>query len=372
MKKIGILNFQYSDHNYGAVLQAAALQFAISREGYEVEHINLVPPVKKRTLKSKVRNIIGNTLRRIKLIKTGPLPKVYGSLVFEDFREQCIKRTEDKYETPHSLNAISDYYKAIIVGSDQVWRPDYTREFALSYFLNFCGKKTKRISYAASFGVDTWHNNEIKSQVMNELRKFDYITVRENTGVNICSEDFKVKSHHVLDPTLLVGKEFFESIIADSKQNIQRYSEVVFYKLSIDNEFLNQVKIISNNMNAGLENIYYYNENGNFKYNEVDAWLLKIKNSKLVITDSFHCVCFSLLFEKDFLYYANESKGMSRLESLLGQLGLENRICRHPKELSKMQKVPIDYKLVNIKLSDLRDNSLKHLKNSLAVINEKN
>ncbi|MGK0254608.1 MAG: hypothetical protein ACI9OE_002113 [Mariniflexile sp.] len=369
--KIGILNFQHSNHNYGAVLQAAALEHFLKGMNFEVEHVNVVPLEEKRTLKLKFRNFIGNILRQLNIKKQGSFPKVYDSLVFENFRLKWINRSEEIFNHPTELTLVKNKYMAVIVGSDQVWRPDYTRQFYKSYFLDFCGENTKRISYAASFGKDKWSNQDLITDVKIELNKFDFISVRENSGVDICKEFFDVKATHVLDPTLLVGRSFFEKIISNASLKTEtKFSEIVFYKLSIEDEFLNQVNLISEKMNCAFENIYYFKENNKFKYNNVEDWLLKIKSSKLVITDSFHCVCFSILFEKEFLYYANESKGMTRLESLLEKLELSDRICCSPKDLYKMQTSSIDYAKVHKKLDLLRQHSESFLISSLSSKDE--
>ncbi|EWH04889.1 hypothetical protein AT00_17150 [Pseudoalteromonas lipolytica SCSIO 04301] len=366
-KKIGILNFQYSNHNYGAVLQASALQRKISELGYTCEHIDLRPAVKKRTIKVKLRNFIGDILRVLKLKKTAPLPEIQETGIFEIFRKNWIKRTDYVFTEAGELNLLADEYYAVVVGSDQVWRPGYTLEFCKAYFLSFCGNKTKRISYAASFGVDSWEPSIIDTEIENELKQFHSISVREDSGVTICKNIFSLDAVHVLDPTLLVGVDYFNEIIASEETNIDncKYSEVVYYKLGIDYDFLNKVDSISKEN----ENIYYFDNGKGYEYNSVSKWLNKIKNSKLVITDSFHCICFSILFEKDFIYFANFNKGLTRLESLLGSLGLEDRICRTSEEMLK-DYAAIDYKVVNDKLEKLRRESNNFIREAL-MSNEK-
>lgn len=99
-KKIGILNFQYSTHNYGAVLQAAALEHILKAEGHDVEHIDFAPLPKKLTFKGRVKKL-------------------------------CPRIT-----TPEQFSTLAKKYDTVVVGSDQVWRPRMTVDpeaFFLSY-----------------------------------------------------------------------------------------------------------------------------------------------------------------------------------------------------------------------------------------------
>lgn len=312
IKKIGILNFHYSNYNYGAVLQASALTSVVKDLGYDVEHINFIPlPSFKKKLKIYSLWI----LRQLGLRKkAAPNPVVLNSKVFEVFRNEWIKCTSSTYSNIKNLAKTRDQYGAVIVGSDQVWRPEYTGEHALAYFLSFVDSKCLRISYAASFGVDYWKEPKIKGltlTIKEELEKFNSISVREKSGVTLCEDIFKVKAQHVLDPTLLVGKLFFEDIINKSDCR-DKIADIVYYKLDLDSDFLDDIRKISEKLNYTDENIYYSYSNGKYYYHSVADWLKNIKDSKLVITDSFHCVCLSILFEKQFIYSANEARGITR------------------------------------------------------------
>ncbi len=364
------MNFQYSNHNYGAVLQAAALEFGIKNLGYSVEHIDFIPKKVPLSLLLRVRGIIGRLLRYVGLIKTKKLrPDMENSSVFEDFRCQYIKRTLTKYHSIEELKQLDNTYYSVVVGSDQVWRPTMTGSNADAYFLSFAGEECKKISYAASFGVDNWEideDNSLTKNIKNQIRRFSHVSVREDSGVKICENIFDIQAKHVLDPTLLVGRQFFDNII-DGHQKGNIASEIVFYKLDVDDYFLSQLEFLGRGLNFSIENIYYKEENGKYFYNTVPKWLTNIRESKLVITDSFHCICFAILFQKPFVYYPNEGRGMSRLESLLGKLGLLSRICRDVNMLSdeKFVLAEINYVDVNERLAKLRETSHDFLSFSL-------
>ncbi|WP_417648515.1 polysaccharide pyruvyl transferase family protein, partial [Enterobacter hormaechei] len=107
-----------------------------------------------------------------------------------------------------------------------------------------------------------------------------------------------------------------------------------------------------------------------YEYYSVPEWLNNIKNSRLVITDSFHCVCFCILFEKEFLCCVNEGRGLSRLQSLLGMVGLTDRICSPDDDfISKISNLnSINYQEVNQLLELKRYDSKKFLLDSLSTV----
>src|SRR5690554_3506929 len=116
-KKIGILNFQYSKHNYGAVLQAAALEHELKQQGYNAEHINYIPKGKV-SFKGKVKKL----LIKSRIIKGRNKDKYSNHEVFEEFRKKFLNRSE-KVENEEDFNRLCEGYQAVVVGSDQVWRP---------------------------------------------------------------------------------------------------------------------------------------------------------------------------------------------------------------------------------------------------------
>lgn len=368
--KVGILNFHYSKHNYGAVLQAAALADVIKKKSICVEHINYIP---KPTYSSKVNRLKEmvlssfSKLHLIKLIYKKPLASNH--YIFNDFRRKWINVSPITYSSKEELHKEEFDYSHIIVGSDQVWRTSYTVDNAFVYFLDFSNCKTKKISYAASFGVDEWESANITKDVEKLLKKFDYISVREKSGINICQDTFNVNASHVLDPTLLAGSSFFYGIINAEKNNYRTKDNIVYYKLDVDKNFKDQIIEISEFFNCGYEDLYYKPFFYGYKYNKVDEWLSKIIGSKLVITDSFHCVCLSILFNKDFVCISNRVRGNSRLDSLFAQLGIKGRVYDEDSSISLFDFVSnlekLNYKEINKKLEYLRIDSMKFLFKSL-------
>ncbi|MFQ1770463.1 polysaccharide pyruvyl transferase family protein [Aeromonas veronii] len=378
-KKIGLLNFHYSDHNYGAVLQAAALADVVTQLGYNAEHIDFIPAKieQKKTLRQGLVAVLAalgikSILKRLLGKQVYIKPQVTGSEVFEQFRTTWIARSAQTYTAATQLNTIGTTYAAVVVGSDQVWRPNMfvnKQQDITAYFLSFLPDSIKRISYAASFGVDKWEESQniaLTKRVHDAIKKFDAVSVREQTGVAICRDHFGVTAQHVLDPTLLNGVAFFDRVIA--KAGVGKQCEnVVYYKLDVDTAFISAIAHIGNILQAPIEDIYYKKCDADYRYIAVADWLAKIRDSKFVVTDSFHCVCLAILFNKEFICFANKGRGLARLQSLLSSLGIENRLCDEHHSLYEFfqETQKINYADVNKKLEELRGGSFTFIKESL-------
>jgi len=316
MKRAGILNFQYSTHNYGAVLQAAALEEICRQLGYEASHINYIaaPRVTYRSVARKVLQYLG-------FGRVNNVEEIGNTEAFELFRREFITRTP-RLRSPKEFNETSKNFNSVIVGSDQVWRPEYARD-AVAFFLGYVPEGVNRISYAASFGTEKWEylsNAYLTSIVKKELKKFKAISCREESGVLICKETFEVDAVHVLDPLLLIGDEFFYNICKKSVANVT--PRLVFYKLDSSEEFREDLMLIEKHFKSESLDLYY-KDTTEKQYREVFDWLRLLLESETVVTDSFHCVCISLRFGKKIIYSPNLKRGNTRLESLFKMLEIE-------------------------------------------------
>ncbi|WP_445005940.1 polysaccharide pyruvyl transferase family protein [Halomonas mongoliensis] len=313
MKKIGILNFQYSTHNYGAVLQAAALEHICTQLGHEAQHLDYMAK-RKVTLKGRV----GQVLRKLGLRNTPAHARVANEEAFERFRERFITRTK-KIRNPSEFRSVAKGFDSVIVGSDQVWRPAFAKD-TLGFFLGHVPEGVDRLSYAASFGTSSWEKSNdaaLTDKVKKELHKFKAVSCREESGVEICRDVFGVEAEHVLDPLLLVDDGFFEKLIgkAGNKNN----AKMVFYKLDSDDDFFEDLGRLAKFYNFDYLNIY--SERSDVRhYREVIDWLSYIRDAELVVSDSFHCICLALRFGKKVIYCPNERRGQARMDSLFSQL----------------------------------------------------
>lgn len=356
MKKIQILTFARGD-NYGAVLQSYGLAETLRRMGYTVEFISL----KKR---ATWRYRIISTLSPLKYR-------------FESFRKKFLRDFTKPAISAEELKEVTKGADCCIVGSDQVWNPAITSVRTPFYFFNFLPDNKPRISYAASFGTDSWKFPEIVPEVKTYLDKFSAISVREKIGIEICKEVFGISATQVLDPTLLLGD--FKSLLKRPKYK----DSIVGFNFNPSSDYYLLLKKIGHKTNSkilvmDLPSRKMGKEMLGFKlspFTSVENWVTNIANAKIVITDSFHCMAFSILFHKEFYYIAKNKKLVSRITSLLNLLGIEGRIFQTTEELNSLidssdfDQVPlIDYSLVDSKLEKLRNESKQFLINSLANI----
>lgn len=370
---------QYSRHNYGALLQAAALEHVV-RELFPdatVEHIDARPlGMKQRGAWLRTKALLRRYAAGV-LAHTPKLPQAGNYEVFSNFRKESIRLTNKTYYEYADFESETWDYDLVIVGSDQVFRIKFLKSRVGIFFLRFLPDTCRRVAYAASFGVDQWEGEGdalLTETVGRDLAKFDAISVRESSGVDICRDTFGLEVTHTLDPTLLIGRGYFDAIV-DRAQPKTEVADWSMHCISEDAYLVKEVPTIARKYGKELKSIYFsvsrqWPMPARVQFSSVPEWLAQIRDTKdLVITDSFHCVCFSILFEKDFIVFVSEAKGPGRMMSLLGMLELKDRICtsRETLEAASGGVSPINYTSVREKLAEARAKSFAFLQNALGV-----
>lgn len=369
--RIGILTLPLHT-NYGGILQAYALQTVLERMGHNVIvldrpyifHISfwkkcIAYPKRLFCKYILQKNVI---VRREKYTTLLNLTKRKNT---QKFIEKYIRRKE----ICSFYDLDSNSFDAIVVGSDQIWRPLYF-SFIGNAFLDFAKDwNIKRIAYAPSFGVDEWEYNENQTEICrNLLQKFDAISVREQSGVNLCSKYLKNTAEWVLDPTMLLHTEDYIKLFVDAKTpKVQ--SALFCYILDPNNnkQQIIQQLIIQYKQELLTLPLDWEEEtmlSDNSVKPPVEQWLRCFYDANLVVTDSFHACVFSILFKKDFFVIPNKERGISRIESLLRYFGLENRIVWSLSGIKDM--CAIDYESVYDKLENMRIKSMAFLNNALS------
>ena len=363
--KIGILTHHYAN-NYGALLQAYALSTVLRNLGHQPTIINRIP--KKPTE-----------------ITQQPKWKVSISVLFQNYFTKEFKKFRHYYLQPMTrlindeikINTIEGMFDAIIVGSDQVWRMSYSKGLGLNNFLDFVPDHITKISYAASFGSDEFEGDkETINKISYLLARFKAISVREDSGITLCKNFFNSDAIHVLDPTLLLLPSDYEKLIGNTDVN-DREKFVVRYLLDPTTKKIKITEQIALNNKSTIKNIYKESELGfslrnpefplsKFYYPSVTSWLSGIKKAEFIVTDSFHGVTFSILFNKQFLCIANEDRGLSRMTSLLKKFELMDRLIIDTNKEQDFKKLPsIDYHRVNEILEKEKKKSLNFLEQNL-------
>ena len=307
--KIGIIT-QPLRANYGGVLQNWALQQVLIKLGHEPITIDYLPIL---TIKSYFLFMIKFLIlrfvpsRRRKFIRR----KYERKPLFKDFIRLHIKKTEVCNQ--YSMKSIEPYkLDALIVGSDQVWRPIYNDclyDMFLQFAENFKGIK---IAYAASFGVDNWEFSDRQTKICSSLiKQFDAISVRESSGKGLCKNYLGVDAVNVLDPTLLLGKDEYIKLCA----NVPLVKERFLAAYVLDSSDKVDKIIVEEADKRGLI-IRRYSADAKAELT-VEEWISIFRDASFVVTDSFHGTVFSILFEKPFRCLTNKNRGNARFIDLL-------------------------------------------------------
>ncbi len=341
MKKIGTITFHFAT-NYGAVLQAFALCEHLKKSGYDAEIIDYVPTL--TMVVSKLEKLKARDFAFFKKEKN-----------IKRFRKNELQFSR-RYRSARALMRAKMSYDAVICGSDQIWNHSFTvhPRFGtnLSYFLPFAGD-AKRISYAASFGSNSLPEN-MKTAIMPCLSKFEKLSVRENTGKDILS-DLGFDSTLVADPTLLLCAADYSRLLENKK--LPEPKKVFSYILHKNQKSAEKISALAcehfgqaSPATEGTMGIY--------------EWLASIRDSDFVVTNSFHGTVFSLLFHTPFITVPVEGSGMNdRIKTLLGAVGLEDRIADSAGAASGILSQDINWDEVDKKIEALRELSIEFLRN---------
>lgn len=369
IKKVGIINFACAD-NFGAVLQAYALEKIIRDHGFDSETINFKPKYIMGQYNSF--NNIDVAIKSLRLHSV--LKKIFLGFknmkkekkrrnCFRDFREKNMVLSKKEFYTPSDLLNDNLDYDFFITGSDQVWNPIFKKNIGNSFFLDFAPENKPKIAYAASIAenVDKSMSNEYKVLI----GRFDHISLREISSVPFVRSLINKEVKVTLDPTLLLEKDDWQYVLKEPLLDDKfilvydlEYSEDLVY---IANEFANRLgyKIVSYS-----KKLNFKNGSRSFKYEGPSELLGYINNAELVLTNSFHGTVFSVIFQKQFYTIPHTTRG-SRMIDFLNTLNLSDRIIQS--RAIPGVEFSINYNSVNEKLDVLKKDSLEFLLNGLDV-----
>lgn len=353
--RVGIIT-QPLTANYGGILQNYALQTILRRLGNEVITFDLLKYTWVDWSYAFLKNIIKRIIGRKPGVLITPTQKNKREKPLRTFVNKNINLTTRARRL--SKSQIENYHiDALVVGSDQVWRPIYNYCIE-DMFLKYAEElDVKRIAYAASFGTDNWEFSQVQTDNCAALAKqFKAISVREDSGVGLCREHLGVEATHVLDPTLLLSSNEYNELCKD----IPKREPFVFaYILDKDEQKAAEIKAF-----AEAKGLPYFIKSAGPNIESTDSielWLSYFRDASYVITDSFHGTAFSINYRKDFFVYGNEKRGNSRFESLLGLFQLNHRIIEHIAPNCKA----IDWDLVSTIHENEKKRSIVWLEKSL-------
>lgn len=350
--KIRMITF-HTPKNYGAVLQAYSLMKYLQTKCKDVKIIdfNTKELKKKYSIISKSKSIKGFIRNVVLLPESIFIIKKHKK--FNEFVKNNLALTR-RYGTYQQLeNETWDSDTVFTTGSDQVFNTNRALDERKAFYLDFVPKKNYKFSYAASFGISNI-SVEKEQEISNYLNKFDSISVREASGAKIIKELNNQDVSEVIDPVFLHNKAFWQKISTPYK--IKRLNKYLLYYRLMNNEASDKIAkekakelglkliVIGNGFKKSLRGSRFLRDVGPKEF----IWLYD--NASYVVTNSFHGVAFSIIFEKQFTYADNNTKTSDRGMNILNKLKIDrynfkdyNNITKELLELQTISKRYIDY-----------------------------
>ena len=386
MEKVAIVSC-YFQQNYGSMLQAFATQYIVEKLGYESETICIdgfaeeIRNIKIRYYFSRIFDV------QIFKSKIGSIKRAFQMATNSDFRKKSYRREQKfqefktkefklspSYHSKQELSQACKYYKAVIVGSDQLWLPS---NIAADYYtLNFVPENINKIAYATSFGVTHLPKKQwgIAKTFLNRIQ---HLSVREVNGQKIVSEITGRRARIVCDPTLLLDVEEWSKNFPQKKIEKEKYIFCYFLGSNpIHRKFARTLKKYTGYQIIALLHLDEYIAEDNVfpdkaLYDVGPADFLNlIRGAEYVLTDSFHGTIFSIIYEKRFFTFKRFSENSSvstnsRIDTLVMQFQLQERLEPQCENIKTYINMPIDYQLVKEKVLDMKKISQEFLECAL-------
>lgn len=363
MKKTATITFHRAI-NYGAVLQAYALQHSIIKFGIKNEIINY----KCKTIDDWYKLI---DLKSLKLFAKSLImlkSRYCKRKKFNNFIKKNIYLTDNASKDLLVSNDFNNKYDFFITGSDQVWNYEITN-FDGVYFLDFVRNSNKMKSYAASLGMSDIPE-ALKNKYKNYLERFSTIMVREKTGAELIGDLIDKKIDVVLDPVLLLNKNEWNKLTFKTKFDNMKNEYILVYMSNLEiKRFAEELSLKYKLKVFNIADLIFKKKN---QIGETEAqlgpeeFISAIKNAKFVVTASFHAMAFSIIFNKEFFININEEakSKSSRLIDLLSLLEIDNREIKNCKvDDFKL----LNWEKINEKLDKEKNISIKKLKQMLDI-----
>lgn len=363
--KVGVITF-HSANNYGAVLQAWALQKVLKNYGLDTGIIHYHPDIidglydpmrLKRGMKRRLKKMTLSVRNKKSLIRYNK---------FQAFEKKHFNLIGD-FRTYDELKAAGLDLDAYITGSDQVWNPGHIGGFDPAYFLDFAETGKKKLSYAPSVGSD-YIEAGYQEDIRRSLSTFTGISVRESSVKKAISRLTDKKVEVVLDPTLLLKREDYEEIKVKSTI---REPYILVYSIERNSQVMELANKLS--VSLGLPVIQrrplpgLINELEPFYTADAGEFLGLIEGAQVVITNSFHGTVFSVLYERPFISMLHSDTG-SRTEDLLTELGLKSHILNSISEFTDFSMCKIDDpKRLSNRIEELKRTSVAFLVRNLGL-----
>lgn len=356
-------------NNYGSVLQTYATEYMFRMLGCEVVTIDYM----RKTARMGTWDIIkaknmGYSLKAKTLIVHLFLKNKDRSKQFSLFRNNFLTLSKRYYSNDELKSSLPDA-DIYCTGSDQTWNTVCQGGIPKAFFLDFVPEGKKKISFAASFGIKELPDGDV-SETRELLNKYSAISVREQSGVEILNRQLGIKSSLVLDPTLAVPNKVWDELSAPRK-----YKEdyLLAYQLNRNSRFTKYMQDFAREKGLKIILIRARKERGLHNCECLTSvspqeWLSLIKYAKYVLTDSFHCTAYCILFHKQFIDILPPNYS-DRVINILNETNLTNQIITDYSDFSIGDNI-IDYDDIDSWLDGERKKTLAFLQNAIRTASD--
>ena len=332
--------------NYGANLQAYALQTYLEQQGCKAEVIDYAPDYYTEHLSlcfvgdEKFKK---NVLYRWAYILYKLPSKWKRMRNFANFQKHHLHLTDRRYKSFEELLGFPVGADMYIVGSDQVWNTHGTRGYNPAFYLEFVGDSSKRASYAASMAIDVPVTERVKRDVLPMISKLNHISVRESMTVDILQPYIEKTVHHVLDPVFLLNADEWRRLASAERTTKGDY--ILIYPMGDGQAVAEKARMLAKHTGLPIYCISASKRRFPGVTKRFDCSVIKFvelfANARYVVTDSFHGTSFSIIFRKTF-WTCEVKSNNHRLKSLLQGFGLESRYVgkQDPIDVTALQ---VDY-----------------------------
>lgn len=374
MKNIGLATL-YESENYGTCLQAYALSRTIKDLGYGCNIIRF-----NRQLASENRSKI-DALCSVGIKKAADILLSKGTInrqkqKFSEFRKVYLPLFGQQYPSVSAVYDLQENYDAFVTGSDMVWSWE-SRVFLDYYFLKFA-PEGKRIAYAPSFG-NTEFTEDMKAYYRDSIAGIDYCSCRESKGAVFAAEITGKRCEPVCDPAMLLSADNWKKQFSLVKQNIGKKTALFYMFGEIPGAVKRQVKHIIGKdgdiryIPGKFSEYCYERKRGGDAYGPIE-FLQSFSQADFVLTNTFHGLVFSLVFEKPFVLFHRErtehwALHEERMSSLLERVGLKERYITMDTVI-KDDFMKLNYDNVRPVIEMYRKSSLEYLAEALKKATE--
>ena len=354
-------------YNHGASLQEYALLKYLNNIGHDAETIDYTPdylsnhfnlfaisnPKFGKNIFIKILYLLAKLPQR--------LPLLNKKKAFDFFEEKYIHSTRFNYKTNGELKQKLPDGDAYICGSDQIWNSFFQNGKDPAFYLDFVPDEKLKISYAASFAIDEIQN-DLKPFVKEKVQRLDKVSVRESSGLKILSDLNIQNVTQVLDPVFLLDRKFWEETFVTPILE----SYIFVYDCDSNVKIKEIVKATAKKFDLKIftvnQNIQYCDKN--FYKRGPETFLSLIKSAKFIISNSFHAVAFSLIFNKIFFVVDRTENINTRMRDIMDLVELTD-LHLGVNEFKSFENVSIDFQNVNKIISGKIMQSKHFLKNSI-------